>query len=498
MTALLMTALLLAPGDADRWTAEQAWSWYMARPWLVGCNYVPATAVNDVAMWQAATFDAKTIDRELGLAQDLGFNTVRVFLNYVVWEDNPVALKANFGQFLTLADKHGLVTLPILFDDCFKPEPRVGPQEAPEPGVHNSQWVQSPGASRRDNRAAWPKLEQYVKDLVGTFAADPRVLAWELYNEPTASLPLVEAAFGWARAAKPSQPLTTTVYGDEAMQRRIAALSDVLSFHNYGPLPEVTDQAARLLAQGRPVLCTEWLARGVGSQVESHLPYFRENKVACWNWGLVAGRTQTMYPWGSPKGAPEPAVWHHDLLRPDGTPYSKREVQVIKVVTGRLPASAVPVRTVLVATAERTPQPWRFTLAQPAADWFSPTFADTGWQLGAAPFGTEEARYARRPMTIWTTPDIWLRRAFTLPEGGWGEPVVVCHHDEDVEVYLNGVLAARLPGYNATYDRFDIAPAARAALRPGRNLLAVHCRQTRGGQYVDVGIEGEPPSNAPR
>ena len=291
----------LAPGQ---WTREQAWGWYLKQPWLVGCNFLPSTAVNDVEMWQPATFDPTIIDRELGWAQELGFNTVRVFVNYAVWESDAAGCKDNLRRFLEIGAKHGLSAMVILFDDCFKTEPRVGKQDDPEPGVHNSQWVQSPGVKRRDDRAAWPKLEQYVKDVVGAFATDKGLLAWELYNEPTASLPLMEAAFKWAREAKPSQPITTTIFGNAEMQRRIIELSDVLCFHDYGPLPGVQAQVAGLLAHGRPVLCTEWMARTQGSQFETHLAFFKENKIACWNWGFVAGRTLTYFPWGSPKGAP--------------------------------------------------------------------------------------------------------------------------------------------------------------------------------------------------
>jgi hypothetical protein len=345
LLALLLPSAGLAADStttapASRWTPERAWAWYGRQPWLVGCNFLPSTAVNDVEMWQKETFDAKTIDRELGWAQDLGFNTVRVFVNYVVWEADAAGLKDTLRRFFEIADRHRLSTLVILFDDCFKPEPRVGRQEEPEPGVHNSQWVQSPGVRRRDDRSAWPRLEHYAKDTVGAFASDQRVLAWELYNEPSASLPLVEAAFRWAREAKPSQPVTTTIYGNAEMQKRIIELSDVLSFHDYGPLPGVRSQVARWLAHGRPVLCTEWMARGAGSHFETHLPFFKENKIACWNWGLVAGRTQTYFPWGSPKGAPEPKPWHHDILRADGTPFDAREIQSIQTITATLPTAA--------------------------------------------------------------------------------------------------------------------------------------------------------------
>jgi hypothetical protein len=301
---------------------------------------------------------------------------------------------------------------------------------------------------------------------------------------------LVEAAFQWARAAKPSQPVTTTLFGNAAMQRRILELSDVLCFHNYGPLPGLKSEVTRLLAHGRPILCTEWMARTAGSRFETHLPFLQEQKIACWNWGFVAGRTQTYYPWGSPKGSPEPKLWFHDILRADGSPFNAREVQFIKATTGRLPASVLPRPTVLVATAEKSPVPWRYTLEKPAADWFKVGFDDAAWKPGAAPFGTLEPPFDRKPNTLWTSPDLWLRREFELPAGKFTNHSLRLHHDEDTQVYINGVLVLEASGYNAAYDAFELAPQAQSALLPGKNLLAVHCHQTAGGQYLDLGLEG--------
>ena len=470
---------------SGQWPATKAWAWYNQQPWLAGCNFLPSTAVNDVEMWQKESFDAATIERGLGWAQELGFNTVRVFVNYVVWEADAAGLKETLRQFLQLADRHGIKVMPILFDDCFKPEPRVGKQDEPEPGVHNSQWVQSPGVRRRGDQACWPKLEQYVKDVVGAFAQDRRIVIWDLYNEPSQSWPLVEAAFQWARAVKPSQPLTTCVFGSPDMQQRIPELCDIVSFHNYGPLPGVQNDVANLQKKyGRPVICTEWMARP-GSTFQGILPYFKEQKIGCWNWGFVAGRTQTYYPWGSQPGAPEPTPWHHDILRQDGTPRYPAEVRFIKIMTGTLP----PVQ-VIEPTAQKHPVAWRYSLERPAEDWFKPGFDDTGWKQGAAPFGKEEAPISRKPNTVWTSADIWLRRVFEMPAGPWAELALLMHFDEDAEVYINGVLAAKVPGYNAAYEEFAVASAAGQTLQPGRNLMAVHCRQTASGQYIDVGIVG--------
>ena len=486
---------------AGQWPATKAWAWYSQRPWLVGCNFLPSTAVNDVEMWQKETFDAKTIDRELGCAQELGFSTVRVFLNFVVWREDAAGLKKRFAEFLKIADRHGISVMPILFDDCnFAGRvATAGKQPDPVSGVHNSQWVSSPPLAMVTDRSAWLPLEQYVKDMVGAFAQDRRIVVWDLYNEPgngmgEKSQALMEAAFAWARQMKPIQPLTTGAWTDfhSPLSRRMMELSDIVSFHGYDPVPEIEAKLKICAAHGRPVLCTEWLVRRNGNTFERLLPLFRDHKIGCWNWGLVAGRTQTYFPWGSPTNAPEPNHWQHDILRADSTPFNAREAQFIKVIMGKLPASALPQRTALVPTAEKSPVPWRYTLEKPAGDWFKPDFNDAAWKRGAAPFGTEEPPFGRKPNTVWTSADLWLRREFELPPGKFTDLALLLHYDEDATVYINGVLAVKAGGHNAAYESFDITSEAQAALKPGKNVMAVHCHQTIGGQYLDLGIAGVP------
>ncbi len=487
--AALLGALSAAAAEG-RWPPEKARQWYESQPWLVGCNFVPSTAVNDVEMWQAATFDPATIERELGWAHALGFNTVRVFINFVVWKADPEGLVRRLDQFLAIADRHKIGTMAVLLDDCFKQNPTVGPQEAPVPGVHNSQWVASPGEGMVRDSSAWGDLERYVKAVVKAFAHDRRLLVWDLYNEPSQSLALVEAAFRWAREVGPDQPLTTCVYGGSCDHEKLAELSDVISFHCYGPIGDLRATIDRLAAYERPLLCTEWMCRPV-SRFETHLPVLAERRVGAWNWGLVAGKTQTYYPWGSPQGAPEPAVWFHDILRPNGTPFNAKEALFVRVLTGVAPPSALPVVKVLVPTAERGPVAWRYTLQQPADAWRLPGFDDASWQEGRAPFGREEQPIARAPNTVWKSADIWLRRVVEMPEAAYADPALRIHHDEDVEVYIDGVPALQAQGYTAAYETIDITPAAAEALRkPGNHVLAVHCRQTVGGQYIDLGIVG--------
>jgi len=372
------TSPALAPGQ---WTAQRARNWYSAQPWLVGCNFLPSTAVNDVEMWQADTFDAATIDRELGWARELGFNTVRVFVNYVVWETDAEGLKRRFDQFLDMAAKHRISVMPVLLDDCnfAGREAKAGPQPDPVPGVHNSQWVSSPPLRMVTERRAWPGLQKYVQDMVAAFGRDPRVVVWDLYNEPgnsgmgERSLPLVEAVFGWAREARPTQPATVGVWTDfdGEMSKRMFALSDVVSFHGYDDPRGVRHKITLCESFGRPVLCTEWLRRQTGNTFENLLRVFDEHRVGCYHWGLVAGRTQTYYPWGSPPNAPEPTQWQHDVLRRDGTPFSRAEVGIIKAFFGRTPASVTEVvptaRKEAVSAKERwsAERAWRWYDAQP-------------------------------------------------------------------------------------------------------------------------------------
>jgi hypothetical protein len=325
-----------------RWSKEKANDWYKQQPWLVGCNFTPSTAINQLEMWQADTFDPKTIDRELGWAEKTGMNTVRVYLHDLAWQADAAGFKKRINEYLTIADHHGIRTLFVIFDDCWNKNPKIGKQPAPKPGVHNSGWVQSPSDAVVLDPKAWPRLERYVTDIFKTFGRDGRVLLWDLYNEPgnaklgEKSLPLLEAAFRWARAAEPTQPLTAGLWFDnKALSDFQLANSDVITFHNYNDAESLKKRIAELKKHGRPVICTEWLRRTGGSLVQTHLPLFKAEKVGCYNWGLVSGKTQTIYPWGSKEGSPEPKVWFHDLFRTDGTPFDAAEIDLFRTLTGR-------------------------------------------------------------------------------------------------------------------------------------------------------------------
>jgi hypothetical protein len=282
----------------------------------------------------------------LGWAADkFGFNTVRVYLHDLAWEADPKGFKQRLDEYLKIADRHGIRTLLVLFDDCWNPEPQPGKQPAPKPGVHNSGWVRSPGPKIVNDPSRWDRLERYVTDILTTFGKDKRVLLWDLYNEPgnekqvNKSLPLLKATFAWARKANPEQPLSAGLWRYDKPFKDLndyqVSASDIITFHHYGPAPDLTRLIGDLKKHGRPLICTEWMARTRDSKVATHLPIFKEHHIACYNWGLVSGKTQTIYPWGSKQGGPEPKVWFHDLLRADGTVYDGKEAELFRKLTSR-------------------------------------------------------------------------------------------------------------------------------------------------------------------
>lgn len=348
----------------EKWSEQKAKEWYGKQPWLIGSNYNPASAINELEMWQADSFDPKRIDLELGWAESLGMNTMRVYLHDLLWQQDAEGFKQRLDTFLTIAANHGIRPVFVLFDSCWDPDPQVGKQRAPRPGVHNSGWVQSPGRTALQNAAEYPRLEAYVKGVVGAFAHDERVLAWDIWNEPDNTnggsygqlepknkvelvLALLPKAFAWARAAGAQQPLSSAVWkGDWSTPEKMTAmdglqieLSDVITFHNYDSPTELEKRINWLKRYNRPLICTEYMARGNGSFFMGSLPVAKVHNVGMINWGLVQGKTQTHLPWDSwerPYVDREPSIWFHEVFRTDGKPYIPEEVEFIKRMTGKV------------------------------------------------------------------------------------------------------------------------------------------------------------------
>jgi hypothetical protein len=342
------------------WTKEQANAWYAKQPWLVGANYNPSTAINQLEMWQEDTFDPKRIDEELGWAEQIGMNTMRVYLHDLLHKDDAEGLYKRMNTFLEIADKHHIKIVFVLFDSCWDPFPKSGKQRDPKPHVHNSGWVQSPGQKVLQDATQYPRLEKYVKETVAEFKDDNRVLAWDVWNEPDNMtgpsyeaveiknkadliLPLLEKAFQWARSTNPSQPLTSGVWvgdwSDETkmlpMHKLQLAQSDIISFHNYNKPQDFEKVIKQLQRYGKQLLCTEYMARPNGSTFEGFLPIARKYNVGMINWGFVDGKSQTKYSWDSwtKKYDAEPELWFHEVFHTDGTPYKKAETDLIKKMT---------------------------------------------------------------------------------------------------------------------------------------------------------------------
>ena len=359
LAASLQSLPATAHAETQRWSAEKANTWYSRQRWLVGSNFAPKDAINQLEMWQADTFNPQEIDVELGYAEGIGMNTMRVFLHDKLWDQDPEGFKTRIDTFLAIAARHHVKPIFVLFDSCWDPDPKLGVQHPPIPGVHNSGWVQSPGTEGLKDPARMPHFESYVKGIVGAFARDERVLAWDVWNEPDNQgggdyhqLPeqtkiklvadLLPKVFAWARSTDPVQPLTSGLWHDDnwghldglnAVERIQLTESDVISFHNYD-WPEVLEARIKsLLPYGRPLLMTEYMARGNGSTFDSALPLARKYNVAAINWGFVNGKTQTDMPWDSwlrPYTNVQPTIWFHDIFRGDGTPYRAAETDQIR------------------------------------------------------------------------------------------------------------------------------------------------------------------------
>ncbi|GHT73471.1 hypothetical protein AGMMS50262_04640 [Bacteroidia bacterium] len=328
----------------DVWTKEQANEWYKQWGWLRGANFTPSTAINQLEMWQEETFDPATIDKELGWAEGIGMNCMRVYLHHVAWEVDKDGFKKRMGQYLDIAGKHGISTIFVIFDDCWTPVYAAGEQPAPKPGVHNSGWVRDPGDLIFQDTALVATLEVYVKDVLNTFKNDKRIVLWDLYNEPgnnglgDKSLPLLQKVFTWGRTVNPAQPLSVGFWSKGLVNLNKVQLenSDVITYHNYSDVEDHRQTVDSLRKYGRPLICTEYMARRKNSIFQTTMPLLKRENVGAINWGLVAGKTNTIFAWGDTlPDAEEPPLWFHDIFRKDGSVFSQEEVDVIKALTGK-------------------------------------------------------------------------------------------------------------------------------------------------------------------
>jgi hypothetical protein len=345
LTFCLLTMLALGEASmAQRpvWSKEKAAAWYAGKGWLRGCDFIPSTAINQLEMWQEPTFDSATIDRELGYSESIGLNCMRVFLHHLAWQEDPAGFKHRVDRYLGIAAGHHIGTIFVFFDDCWNATYHAGTQPAPRPGIHNSGWLRDPGKLYYDEPALADTLQAYVKDILTTFRHDDRIVLWDLYNEPgnsdygNRSLPLLEKIFRWGQDVNPDQPLSAGVWNDHLDQLNAYQLShsDVITYHDYEGPAEHQHCIDTLKTYGRPLICTEYMARLRNSTFFNIMPILKKENVAAINWGLVTGKTNTKYAWDTPMpDGSEPKKWFHDIFRPDGTPYDPKETAFIRKLT---------------------------------------------------------------------------------------------------------------------------------------------------------------------
>jgi hypothetical protein len=291
--------------------------------WVQGAVFVPTNAVNEAQQWDE--YDPAVNDRELRLASVYGINVVRVYLHYYVYLKKKGPFLASIEDFLGRADKYGIRTEFVFFDDCWNQPPKDllsadYHYPAPVPGVHNSRWLVGPGDDVRNHyeqhRAG---LKAYVQDVVNAHRADRRVAFWEIYNEPNkseATTRLERDALGWIKETGSAIPVTAT--GGEFSG---GPFSDFPSWHKYG--------GYALLGDSRS-LCTECMNRQ-GQSVPGVVSHFRGN-VGYIMWEFGIGRDNCRFAWGDKPDHPrkdEPPTPFHGIVYPDGHPWSLADARAL-------------------------------------------------------------------------------------------------------------------------------------------------------------------------
>lgn len=349
-----------------RWTQEQAWAWYDARPWVMGINYVPSITLHCMELWQEDTYDEviRSVRKEFALMEDIGLNGVRMFLPFNVWYHERGRFLDRLDAFLGELHARGISMMPVLFNDCVgfgRPkniEPVLPRGWHPYDIGHHGGHKENPFTGERE-RKGWiywdepewrPVMETYLREVIGRFRDDPRIYAWDLWNEPgnsnrhDMSIPYLRRAFEVAREMNPIQPLTAAPWSYpadfgvnpeadvECIQRVALEESDIVTFHQYEGIDRVRHVVAGLKREGRPMMNTEWLNRIQGNLITDNLPLYHDEGIGSYSWGLVAGKSQFFLPWDELwKNRELPLnLWQHDLFDTFHTPYDREELALMR------------------------------------------------------------------------------------------------------------------------------------------------------------------------
>jgi hypothetical protein len=313
---------------------------------IVGAVYNPHSADNAIDFWN--NYDPVEVDQELQYAEVYGMNTITVYLHYFSWLTDRIGLLSKFENLLEIANNHGLKVAPIFYDDCWNYDPAPGPQPSPIWGVHNSQWVESPGhpveenyfnpMSSSDNTTYKTSLQNYITDFASVYRNDPRILYWEIMNEPGCSgdgsmqerrAQLMNDGRMAILAAGATQPISSPqVQEDEGTY-----FSDFYAFHPYG------GYAGPINGSDVNALNSETLERGFNDAWGYAFPMTMAGVVSNYGgktgflvWELMIGDTNTRFHWGQVPSNPatvEPATPFQGTIYPDGHPWQTSEIQAL-------------------------------------------------------------------------------------------------------------------------------------------------------------------------
>lgn len=346
-----------------QWTVEEANTWYRKYPWIRGTNFLPSNCSSRLDMWQSYHLKEhlECSDRELALAEQIGFNSVRLWLNFdVYYSEGKETFLDILEKYICLCAKHHQsVMLCLAYEEDLHELPFV-PKPLGEQPIYPATHFNRP--KEKEGKPSWrhyleiPETHdlfiEMVTEVVRKYRDDERIIVWNVWNEPDitrkeATLPLLAQLFELVRSLDPIQPLTSDIWAglDEeckcksVVQQYSLEHSDVISFHNYSPYEKFIEQVIRLKSvTDRPIFMTEWLHRINHNNVYELYPLMYLENIACYCWGFVAGLTATIEPWNSlwdqyDKDHNVPydfTKWQHDLFRPNGRPYDPKEIEIIK------------------------------------------------------------------------------------------------------------------------------------------------------------------------
>lgn len=346
-----------------KWSEEKAWKWYNSQPWIRGYSTYPSNCVNRIAMWQEYKHDEviKQADYEFSLAKETGFNAVRAIIQFDVWLYQHDSFMKNLEEYISVANKHSQKVMLVLGNDCTVAKSRW---KAPVFGEQKIDWgyhsgikggqhagdYKEPGYQLLDESDLLEKFYEMVGEIAQKYAKDERVQIWNIWNEvgnsnrENMSRSIMEKTFEIVRSYSPIQPLTADVWSrhliDEAkdVEKLALELSDIISFHCYGPYNEFVIMIKQLKEKyNRPLVCSEWLNRLGNNNVNEIFPLLYLEKIGSYHWGLMQGFSQTFEPWGGyfirqANGENlDLTVWQHDIFRFNGMPYIPSEIKTFKL-----------------------------------------------------------------------------------------------------------------------------------------------------------------------